>query len=117
MVLEKGDVPSADGSTKKPKKAKPPAPDTVEWNELYDVDERNHTFRFIPAKTPGVLADLDGNSIPLDCFATLFDTEVQEKLVSMINEFAQYLIQLNNPHREHSRYSNWYPTNRYELLK
>ena len=88
------------------------------WREIHsNTDTRLHEFRFIPAKPPGVLADLDGTSTPLQCFGTLFDAEVQEKLVTMINDFAQFKLQESMPHQKHPRYANWSNVTCYELLK
>ena len=42
---------------------------------------------------------------------------MQTDLVKLINEFATYTVQQNNPSRRRSKYSKWYPITRYELLK
>ena len=84
---------------------------------LGDHDLRLHEFRFIPAKEPGVQAELDESSSTLKCFFELFNEEVQTDLVKLINEFATYTIQQNNPCRWRSKYSKWYPITRYGLLK
>ena len=82
-----------------------------------DDDLRKYQFRFIPAKQPGVHADLNETSTPCQCFLELFDLEVQETLVTLINDFATYKLQQNNPNRRRSRYLKWYPITRYELYK
>ena len=89
-----------------------------EWEEVVgDDDMRTHEFRFIPAKQPGVHAELDGTSTVFQCFIELFDMEVQEQLVTLINEFATYKLQQNNPATKRSRYTKWYPITTYELYK
>ena len=65
-----------------------------------DNDLCLHEFRFIPAKEPGVQAQLDESSSALKWFFELFDEEVQTDLVKLINEFATYTIQQNNPCRQ-----------------
>ena len=42
---------------------------------------------------------------------------MQETLVTLINDFAIYKLQQNNPNRRRSRYLKWYPITRYELYK
>ena len=117
VVSRKRGRPSTEASAKKKANNLSDATTNV-WEEIHsNTDTRQHEFRFIPAKPPGVLADLDGTSTPLQCFSTLFDAEVQEKLVTMINDFAQSKLQQNTPHQEHSRYANWSDLTRYELLK
>ena len=55
-----------------------------EWNEVVgDNNLRLHEFRFIPAKEPGVQAQLDESSSVLKCFFELFDKEVQTDLDSL----------------------------------
>ena len=55
------------------------------------IDDRViHSFRFCPAKTPAVQADLDTNSTPIDCFSTLFTNEIQDDMVKVINDFALF---------------------------
>ena len=72
-----------------------------ELNEVVgDNDLRLYEFRFVPAKEPGVQARLDESSSVLKCFFELFDEEVQTDLVKLINEFATYTIQQNNPCRQ-----------------
>ena len=89
------------------------------WKELFDGthDERKHEFRFVPSKEPGVHANLGGDSIPFDCFSCLFDEEIQEQLVYLINDYANQKIQLNNPPTRRSMFTSWYPVTRHELLK
>ena len=88
------------------------------WNEINsNPDSRKHEFRFIPSKQPGVNADLNGDSTPLDCFFTLFDEEVQENLISYINNFAEHTLRTKLPASRASRFQEWYPVTRYELLK
>ena len=82
-----------------------------------DDDLRKHQFRFIPAKQPGVHADLNETSTAFQCFFERFDLEVQETLVTLINDFAIYKLQQNNPNRRRSRYLKSYPITRYELYK
>ena len=82
-----------------------------------DNDLCLHEFRFIPAKEPGVQAQLDESSSALKWFFELFDEKVQTDLVKLINEFATYIIQQNNLRRRRSKYSKWYPITRYELLR
>ena len=82
-----------------------------------DNDLCLHEFRFIPAKEPGVQAQLDESSSALKWFFELFNEEVQTDLVKLINEFATYIIQQNNLRRRRSKYSKWYPITRYELLR
>ena len=82
-----------------------------------DDDLRKHQFRFIPAKQPGVHADLNETSTAFQCFFELFDLEMQETLVTLIYDFAIYKLQQNNPNRRRSRYLKWYPITRYELYK
>jgi len=87
--------PSNDSSQRK--KAQPSNAATVDdddiWEEvIVDQDFRQQEFRFVPAKEPGVLADLDGSSTPYDCFTELFTVEVQEKLVDMINTYAVFVV-------------------------
>ena len=61
------------------------------WNEVVeDNDIRLHEFRFIPVEMSGLLADLHGTSTAHQCFSELFNFEVQEKLVTLMNEFANY---------------------------
>ena len=117
IVSRKRGCPSAEASAAK-KQANLSNVTTNVWREIHsNTDTRLHEFRFIPAKPRGVLADLDGTSTPLQCFGTLFDAEVQEKLVTMINDFAQFKLQQSMPHQKHSRYANWSNVTRYELLK
>ena len=91
----------------------------MKWHEIVagEEDFRHHEFRFIPHRDPGVHANLNGDSSAYDCFVELFTDEVQEELVELINEFAAYKVQQNNPATEHSRYNDWKPVTRYELLK
>ena len=42
---------------------------------------------------------------------------MQTDLVKLINEFATYTTQKNNPCQQRSKYSKWYPIARYDLLK
>lgn len=88
------------------------------WKEVVNGDDmRLHKFRFIPAKNPGVLSDLDSNSSAYECFLELYSLEVQETLVTLINEYAVHKLQENLPACRYSRFSNWTPISRYELLK
>lgn len=106
---------AATSSSSKNKKAATPID---VWKELKsNYDSRNHEFRFIPNKQPGVTCDLDGDSTPLDCFFELFDAEVQEQMVSYINSFAQHTLTTKLPATRASRFQNWYPVTTYELLK
>lgn len=89
----------------------------VYLNNLDNVDERVHNFRFLPAKQPGVHADLNETSTPYDCFVTLFDEEVQVKLMNAINEYAKTKLMINTPFQKDSRYKKWCPLDRYQLLK
>ena len=50
-------------------------------------------------------------------FFELFDEEAPTDLVKLINEFATYTIQQNNPCRQRSKYSKRYPITRYELSR
>ena len=50
-------------------------------------------------------------------FFELFDLDVQEKVITLINNFAVYKSQQNNPNTRRSRYTKWYPITRYELYK
>ena len=71
------------------------------WNEVVDNNDLClHEFRFIPAKEPGAQVQLDESFSALKCFFELFDEEVQTDLVKLINEFATYTIQQNNPCRQ-----------------
>ena len=65
----------------------------------------------------GVLADLDGNSTPVNCFLEIFTIDVVSELANIIHEYASYKVQLNNPPTKCSRYNNWTPVSRYEILK
>ena len=68
------------------------------WNEVVgDNDLCLHEFRFIPAKEPGVQAKLDKFSTAKKWFFESFNEEVQTDLVKLINEFATYTTQQNNP--------------------
>ena len=99
-----------------PQRQQPNDNDT--WEKIVgDEDIRLHEFRFIPAKVPGVLADLDSNSSAYKCFLELYSLEVQETLVILINEYAAHKLQENLPARQYSRFANWTPVTRYELLK
>ena len=117
IVSRKRGCPSAEASAAK-KQANLSNVTTNVWREIHsNTDTRLHEFHFIPAKPPGVLADLNGTSTPLHCFGTLFGAEVQEKLVTMISDFAQFKLQQSMPHQKHSRYANWSNVTRYGLLK
>jgi len=90
------------------------------WKVLNCNDEddfRTHKFRFMPSKQPGVQADLNTQSTPFQCFVELFNADVQDKLISFVNTFAEYKIQQHTPLQKHSRYGSWYPLSRYELFK
>ena len=110
--------PKGTSTANKNQQREQPDENVDECNEVVgDNDLRLHEFRFIPAKEPGVQAQLDESSSALRCFFELFDEEVQLNLVKLTNEFATYAIQQNNPCRRRSKYSKWYPITRYELLK
>ena len=105
IVSRKRGHPSAEASAVK-KQANLSNVATNLWREIHsNTDTRLHEFHVI------------GTSTPLQCFGTLFDAEVQEKLVTMINDFAQFKLQQSMPHQKHSRYTNWSNVTRYELLK
>lgn len=92
----------------------------INWISLDDVDtgdQRLHNFRFLPAREPGVYADIDEASSPFDAFVSLFDDEVQNKLINAINEYAAAKTSINTTLRKESRFSKWYPIKRYELMK
>ena len=88
------------------------------WDELTsNCETRKHDFRFAPNKKPGVICNLNGDSTPLDCFFELFDAEVQDQMINFINSFAQNRLINKLPAARKSRFQNWYPVTRYELLK
>ena len=88
------------------------------WDELTsNCDTRKHDFRFAPKENSGVLCNLNGDSTPLDCFFELFDAEVQDLMINFINSFAQNRLETKLPATRKSRFQNWYPVTRYELLK
>ena len=91
------------------------------WKKLtgdeIDSDEPVHLYRFSPLKPPGVQpgVNLDENSTPLTCFQALFTDDIQDSLLTMINDFANVKIQQNNPHLRRSMYAKWVPIARYEV--
>ena len=96
--IKKRGPPKGPSTANKNQQRKQPDENVDEWNEVVgDNDLRLHQFRFIPAKEPGVQAQLDESSSAPKCFFELFDEEVQTDLVKIINEFATYTIKQNNP--------------------
>jgi len=94
-----------------------PAEQIDVWNEIIDNDSRKHEFRFVPQKVPGVHANLNGDSTPLDSFFQLFDEDVQSKLISYMNAYAEHKLATKFPASRGSRFANWYPMTKYELFK
>ena len=101
----------------------PPVADEVDsqsdtWKEISgDNDTRKYNFRFVPDREPGVHADLDEGSTPLDCFFELFDDDIQDELVTFINEYAAHKLATVFPATKGSRFKSWTPMSKYELLK
>ena len=101
----------------------PPVADEVDsqsdnWKEISgDNDTRNYNFRFVPDREPGVHADLDEGSTPLDCFFELFDDDIQDELVTFINEYAAQKLATVFPATKGSRFKSWTPMSKYEFLK
>lgn len=58
------------------------------WEVVDDHDKGKDEFQFIPTKHPGVNANLDDRFTAFRCFTTPFDNEVQEKLVTLVNDFS-----------------------------
>lgn len=88
------------------------------WKEVTgDSDSRKHEFRFLPKREPGVYASLNEDSTPIDCFFELFDREIQDELILYINEYANHRLSTALPATRGSRFKNWTPLTRYELLK
>ena len=106
------------GSKTKSKTQTAAANDKENWERITgNHDARKHEFRFIPNKEPGVYADLNGESSPVDCFFELFDETIQEKLIVYINDYAAHKLVGAFPATRGSRFAKWYPITRYELLK
>ena len=88
------------------------------WKRVVgNSDTRQHEFTFEPLKEPGVYADLNDESPPLDCFFELFDETIQDKLIVYINDYAAHKLTGVFPVTRSSRFAKWYPITKYELLK
>lgn len=98
-----------------------PIVDRPKWNNVTDsqTDAASLVFPFETAqqRNPGVQAPLDENSSELDCLSVLLSDDIQDDMIRMINEFAEYKKRINNPPRRRSVYNTWKPIDRHELLK
>ena len=87
----------------------------LEQSDMQDSPSINISFQ--PQHTPGVREHIDDKYTTIDCFFELFTVEVQECLVTLINEHAQLKCAINNPPTKYSLYASWSPITRYELIK
>ncbi|XP_033113704.1 uncharacterized protein LOC117114216 [Anneissia japonica] len=91
------------------------------WNNVTNSqnDAASLVFPFQPTqqRNPGVQALLDENSSELDCLFELLSDDIQDDVIRMINEFAEYRKRINNPPKRRSVYNTWKPIDRHELLK
>ena len=98
-----------------------PGPIVDNWDDVTNsqTDAANLVFPFEPPNqiNPGVQADLDENSSEMDCLFEILSLDVQDDMVRMINDHADYKKRLNNPPRKNSVYNRWTAIDRHELLK
>lgn len=92
------------------------------WNLLGEnditQDQSPYNFRFCPPTDSGIIANnIDDNSTVSDCFFELFDMEIQDNLVNMINIFADMKFALNPTAKQYSLYSSWKPVEKFHLIK
>lgn len=101
-----------------PKRSRPTPRDESEWSPAEIGAQTSTNFRFLPKKEPGINGELiTGQSDQLDCFFTLLDDSIVDKLVQSINEYAAVKIQMNTPARRRSIYNDWKEVSKYEIYK
>ncbi|XP_067948848.1 piggyBac transposable element-derived protein 4-like [Watersipora subatra] len=86
------------------------------WTVADDNSAPELAYRFIPARPSGVQQDLTNASV-IDCFRTLVTDDIIDELVQNINDYVTEKLAMNRPAKRRSRFNEWTPVNKENILK
>ncbi|KAI8733770.1 piggyBac transposable element-derived protein 4 [Biomphalaria glabrata] len=89
-----------------------------DWIMVGDGFETKNQFSFAPKNEPGINENyLSQSSSVLDCFSSLFTCTIMDIVIEYINAYALKKVKQNTPLRRRSRFQNWKPVTKYEMIK